>query len=405
SNSNGGSPIAHITTNVFTVIEGFLEEANSSGMSTFDNYAKISTSNNFPPFQGSGIPSTQITLATTNSPQKSGPKGATIIIDNGDWHCYKATNLTAERNNNKIIADGKIEEYAYDYGVQECGTNLIGSYEFHNATMGDNLVLEQPNTAFFSDSSGVKTALKTYEFLVNRYGGQLEDAFGPSWRAIQEPYINDAANKVGSNMFVMDASGTVELSVGSNDLYDFNSLSKNDILKGTLWSSPGASAANKNWCKIVNIPKGVSSSALQYQTVIATNCARSTVRYCDATSGYSAGNYPAVPPVAWDDGLKNDAQITSDEQYRRNAQGHWGAKNAQNAFIPEFKSAIIPIIGYSKPRSDGKVNNAGHSSWAGHEGHCQNVMGASHTMVGIASRDAKPKAKSGIQAFWAQDFK
>ena len=349
--------------------------------------------------------STPIQLSIASFPNKGGSKKATIIIETGGWHCYKATNLVAERNNNKIIVDGKIEEYAYDYNVQECGANLIASYEFNNATMGADLVLEQPNTAFFIDSLGAKTPLRTYEYLVNSYSDQLKDAFGPAWRTIQLPYINDAANKVGSSMFVMGSNGEIELSVSSHDLYDFNSLSQSSILNGTLWGSPSGSAASKNWCKIVNIPKGVSSSALQYQTVIATNCARSTQRYCDAHGSEPAGDYPAVSPVAWDDGLKNDAQITSDEQYRRNAQGHWGARNAQNAFIPEFKSAIIPIIGYSEPRTDGKVNNAGHNSWAGHEGHCQNVMGAGHTMVGIASRDAKPIAKSGIQAFWAQDFK
>ncbi|ELB2803288.1 hypothetical protein QNF09_004664 [Vibrio alginolyticus] len=402
SNPNNSGPIV-LKGNVFTVIEGFLEDANSSGMSTFSNYAKISTSNNFPLFQGSDIPSTPITL-TTNSHQKSGPKGATIIIDNGDWHCYKATSLIAERNNNKIIVDGKIEEFSYNYRIQECGSNLISSYEFHNATMDDNLLLEQPNTAFLTGSSGVKMPLRTYEFLVNRYKEQLEGDFGPSWRAIQEPYIHDAANKAGNTMFVMDASGEIELSVTSKDIYDFNSLNKNDLLKGTLWGSPGASASSKNWCKIVNIPKGLSSSAIQYQTVIATNCARSTARYCDASKNDPSGIYPAVAPVSWDDTSKNNAQLNSDEQYSQNKQGHFVIRSAQqNVFLTEFKSAIIPIIGYTTPRNDGKANNAGVYSWAGHEGHCQNVMNTNHTKVGVASRDTQPK-KSGIQSYWTQDF-
>lgn len=239
------------------------------------------------------------------------------------------------------------------------------------------------------------------------YADQLKNNFGPAWWKIQEPYILEAANKVGNNLFSMNSIGIVNLLVPNNntDVYDFDTLSANDVLNGTLWGAPSGHAASQNWCKIVNIPKGVSNNAIKYQTVIATNCARSTVRYCDGHGGFKVGDYPAVSPVAWSDKLKRDAQITSDEQYKRNAQGHWGARNAQNAFIPEFKSAIIPIIGYSEPRNDGKVNNAGHNSWAGHEGHCQNVMGSGHTMVGVASRDAKPLAKPGIQAFWAQDFR
>ncbi|WP_017630760.1 CAP domain-containing protein, partial [Vibrio sp. 624788] len=230
--------------------------------------------------------------------------------------------------------------------------------------------------------------------------------FGDSWLGILSQNLMSEATVSGKKLFTVDSNGNVKLSfTSSNNLVDFNSLNKQDILSGHIFGgAPGVGVASQNWCKIVNIPKGVSSSALQYQTVIATNCARSTVRYCDATTGYSAGNYPAVPPVAWDDASKNNAQLNSDEQYNKNKLGHFVALSAgQNAFVLESKSAITPIIGYTAPRSDGQVNNAGHSSWAGHEGHCQNVMGASHTKVGIASRDTQP-AKSGIQSYWTQDF-
>ncbi|MEZ8799539.1 hypothetical protein OA7_0014765 [Vibrio cyclitrophicus 1F53] len=398
--------------NIFTVINGLLENANASQNSTFKHYDKIAVSNNVPLFGGADIVNTQIQFSTSPSPAIGGPAKATIIIQNGnEWHCYKSTQLSAQRDANVLTVDGNIAEYAYGYSAtgQKCSNNLLASYEFKNAKMDAKLKLAQVGTVFSIDSSGAKSALHTYEFLAKAYGEQLEDSFGPAWLSIQGPHIVAAANNAGNALFNVDNNGLITLSVSNNvntDVYDFNALTGSKILDGTVFgSSPGGSVASKNWCKIVNIPKGVTSSAIEYQTVIATNCARSTARYCDSHGKDPAGVYPAVSPVAWNDSLKTDAQITSDEQYNRNAQGHWGHLNAQNAFVLESKSAIIPIIGYTEPRTDGNKNNAGHSSWAGHEGHCQNVMGAGHTIVGIASRDAKPSAKAGIQSFWAQDFK
>ncbi|MDD1829570.1 CAP domain-containing protein [Photobacterium sp. ZSDE20] len=393
--------------NVFTLIEGFLEEANSSGISTFENTDKVSTLTDLPSFQGSDIPSTQITLTTTKYPTMSGFNNATVIEDdNGLWNCYKATNLTAERNNNKIIADGKIEKYKFDYNANMCTNILEFSYSFNNATIDEELKLEQPNTVFSQDQSGNNTPIQTYYFIAQEYGKQLIDNYGDSWLGVFSQNLISEATVSGNQLFKINSNGHITLSpTSSSHLIDFNSLNKQDILSGRLFSgAPGVGAASPNWCKIVNIPEGVSASAIQYQTVIATNCARSTVRYCDAHGSDPAGNYPAVAPVAWDDTSKNNAQLNSDEQYNKNKQGHFVMHSAgQNAFVLEAKSAIIPIIGYSTPRNDGKTNNAGAPSWAGHAGHCQNVMNASHTKVGVASRDAQP-TKSGIQSYWTQDF-
>ncbi|MEZ8311809.1 CAP domain-containing protein [Vibrio splendidus] len=396
--------------NIFAVINGLLEKANVSQNSIVKHYDKITVSNNVPLFRGADIVNTHIQFSTSPLPAKGGPAKATIIIQNGnDWHCYKSTQLSAQRDANVLTVDGDIAEYAYDYTAQQCGKYLVASYVFKNAKMDAKLKLTQAGTTFSIDSSGSKNALYTYEFLAKAYGDQLEDSFGHAWLSIQGPHILAAAKNTGDALFNVDNHGLVTLSVGSSvntDVYDFKALTGSQILDGTVFGgNPGGNVASENWCKIVNIPKGVTSSALEYQTVIATNCARSTPRYCDAHGKDPAGVYPAVSPVAWDDSLKTDAQITSDEQYNRNAQGHWGSRNAQNAFVLESKSAIIPIIGYTEPRTDGNKNNAGHSSWAGHEGHCQNVMRAGHTIVGIASRDTNPSAKAGIQSFWAQDFK
>ncbi|MEZ8420706.1 hypothetical protein AB6C77_25550, partial [Vibrio splendidus] len=356
--------------NVFTLIEGFLEEANSSGVSTFENTDKISTSTKLPSFQGADISSTPITLITSKYPTMSQVNGATVIEnDNGEWHCYKATNLIAERSNNKIIANGKIEKYEFDYSANTCTNTLEYSYSFNNAIIDEELKLDQPNTVFSLDQSGSSTPIKTYEFIAKKYGEQLTSNFGDSWLGILSQNLISEATVSGNKLFTVDSNGNVTLSfTSSNNLVDFNSLNKQDILSGRIFGgAPGVGVASQDWCYIVNIPQGVSASAIQYQTVIATNCARSTVRYCDATNGYSAGNYPAVSPIAWDHVSKNNAQLNSDEQYNQNKQGHFVARSAgQNAFVLESKSAIIPIIGYTEPRSDGKVNNAGHMSWAGH---------------------------------------
>lgn len=154
--SSNVSPLPQVKSNIFTVINGFLDKANSTGKSSFGQFEKISVSNSIPLFKGVNIPSTPIQLLISPFPAKGGSKQATVIIETGGWHCYKSTDLVAERNNKKIIVDGKIEEYAYDYSVQQCGDKLIASYEFHNATMDANLKLEQPNTAFFIDSAELK---------------------------------------------------------------------------------------------------------------------------------------------------------------------------------------------------------------------------------------------------------
>jgi len=65
---------------------------------------------------------------------------------------------------------------------------------------------------------------------------------------------------------------------------------------------------------------------------------------------------------------------------------------AQNAFVLAAEQAIVPVFGYTHQRNDGKVNNSGANSWAGHMGHCQNVMAQGHTKVGVAwaISDLKP---------------
>ena len=122
---------------------------------------------------------------------------------------------------------------------------------------------------------------------------------------------------------------------------------------GHAWSGK----ADENWCRIVNIPSDVSSNSIKYQSVIATNCARSSQRYCDAHGSSSLGGiFPSAPPVAWDDSTASNAQLNSDEQYRRNQQGHFIVNSsAQNAFVVSLNSAIGPIFGYTDPRTDGKI--------------------------------------------------
>ncbi|MCG9660341.1 CAP domain-containing protein [Vibrio mediterranei] len=386
--------------NVFVVIEGLLEH----GQSDVDIYSKIKVPDTYPLFQGDNIASSPIELYSSRG------KSSIVIIQNeSDWHCYHADNLVAERRNHKLYVDGKLSEYKYDYSskgssptAQTCTNTLVQSYQFENAVMKSDLTLEESDTVVYADPNGSRPLSKSF-FIMSRYAQQLADNFGKSWVGIQGKYIIRAAREVGQDLFSVSSNGKVSLVVDdalTSQVYDFTQLDKDSLLHGTLWDGiPGsADAASENWCKIVNMPMGVSAKAIQYQTVIGTNCARSTPRYCD-----NVGTYPASAPVGWDDDVAQSAQKNSDMQYKKDKQGHYFVQDDQNVFVLHAKSAITPIIGYYHPREDGKVNNAGKLSWAGHEGHCQNVMSKEHVSVGMGYKPTKP-VEPDVMSYWTQDL-
>ncbi|SON52072.1 CAP domain-containing protein [Vibrio tapetis] len=386
-----------LKSNMIFAIEGLVEKGGA-----INPYSSIPVNANLPAFKGGDTPKVDITIPVP-----------TIIIDNGsnlvnDWHCYEAVGLTAQRKNHQLFVDGVISEYRYDMKTNACSSESLGTYVFNNAVFDNALTFATVGSVVTKNKSGIEVNLPTYQFIALAYGHQSKQRFGDAWELMQRNKIDAAAKDVGARMFALDASsGNIHLNLGSlnNDaLIDFASLDKHQILNGSIWGMAGQGVADEKWCKIVNIPDDLSQESIKYQSIISTNCARSTLRYCDLFgSSFSSGNYPSVPPIAWDNGTASNAQLNSDEQYRRNAQGHFVVNSAgQNAFVLSSNTAISPIFGYTSPRSDGKVNDAGLNSWAGHAGHCQNVMNSKHTKMGIGYKSSKSDLAK--MSYWTQDF-
>ncbi|MCZ8499246.1 hypothetical protein O9929_19640 [Vibrio lentus] len=63
---------------------------------------------------------------------------------------------------------------------------------------------------------------------------------------------------------------------------------------------------------------------------------------------------PPVAPIAWDSNTESNAQLNSDEQYRRDAQGHFLCCEQFLAGMAcsFIELAVIPIWLQQSPRSD-----------------------------------------------------
>ncbi|NOJ03333.1 CAP domain-containing protein [Vibrio splendidus] len=398
SSSTSQQPdIKALSNNMIFAIEGFVDTT-----APIRNYSSISVKNELPAFKGGDTQKVDVDIAVP-----------TIVIDNGsnfvnDWHCYETTGLSAQRKSHQLLVDGTISEYRYDMQSNACSSELLGSYVFNDAVFDSSLEFKTVGSVVSKDENGVESNLPTYDFIAQAYGEQSKERFGDSWELLQRDKINAAAKEVGASIFELNtSSGKIDLDLGqlnSDTLIDFASLDTNQLLNGAIWGMPGQGVADEKWCRIVNIPEDLSQNSIKYQSVISTNCARSAQRYCDAFgSSFSSGNYPPAAPIAWDSNTASNAQLNSDEQYRRDAQGHFVVNSSgQNAFVLSSNSVVIPIFGYTSPRSDGQVNNAGLNSWAGHEGHCQNVMNSRHTKMGIGYKVSK--SDTSKMSYWTQDF-
>ncbi len=389
--------IKGLKSNMIFAIEGLVEKGG-----VVNNYSSIPVKASLPAFKGGDTQRVDITIPAP-----------TIIIDNGsnlvnDWHCYEAVALSAQRKNHQLLVDGVLSEYRYDMKTNACSNENLGTYVFNNAVFNSSLAFATVGSVIMKDKSGTETNLPSYQFIAQAYANLSKEQFGHAWELMQRKKIAAAAKEAGATMFALDASSgriRLDLSLLNNDfVIDFATLDKNQILNGSIWGMPGQGVADEKWCQIVNIPDDLSSDSIKYQSVISTNCARSTQRYCDSYgSSFSSGLFPAVPPVAWDNDTASNAQLNSDEQYRRDAQGHFVVNSAgQNAFVLSTNTAISPVFGYTNPRSDGKVNNAGLNSWSGHAGHCQNIMNSKHTKMGVGYKTSK--TDSAKVSYWTQDL-
>ncbi|WP_114787579.1 CAP domain-containing protein [Vibrio tetraodonis] len=382
--------------NMIFAIEGLVDKGGS-----VSNYSSIPVKPRLPAFKGANTRKVNINIPTP-----------TIIIDNDsrwvhDWHCYQAVGLSAQRVNNQLLVDGTFSEYRYDMDANTCTSEHLATYVFNNAVFTSSLVFESFGSVTSKTQQGSEQTLPTYHFIALAHANQLQTNFGSAWEQMQRPQIAAAAKNAGASIFQLnDSSGEITLDISQLDndvVIDFASLDKSQILSGSIWGMPGQGAADKRWCRIVNIPDDLSHSSIKYQSVIATNCARSTQRYCDQSEQSAAGIYPPVSPIAWDSDTANNAQLNSNEQYKLDEIGHFVVNSmAQNSALITSSSAIRPIFGNGKKRSDGQVNNAGADSWAGHPGHCQNVMSHHRTKMGIGFR--QDRSDSSKMFYWTQDF-
>ena len=399
SDNNNLNPISKsLSGNIIFAIEGLMEKNN--GLSRYNSSIKVNAT--IPAFNGKDTARVNITIPSP-----------TIVRHNDsrflkDWHCYQSDGLAAQRKNKRLVLDGVLSEYRYDNSIGACSNERLATYSFQNAVFESSLVFNSSASIKVKTKAGAEQQLPTYQFIATAYGEQSKVYFGNAWEKMQRNKIRSAAADAGASMFVLNpSSGEINLDVSklsSPIIIDFASLDKKQVLNGSVWGMPGQGKADERWCRIVNIPSDVNSNSIKYQSVIATNCARSSQRYCDAHGSFSLGGiFPAAPPVAWDDSTAGNAQLNSDKQYRRNQQGHFiFNSSAQNSFVVSLNSAIGPIFGYTDPRTDGKNNNAGKNSWTGHEGHCQNVMNQRYTRMGIGHR-ASGSAPSQ-RSYWTQDF-
>lgn len=308
-----------------------------------------------------------------------------------DWFKYATKgDLTLSRDANGLTINGEIT-------ISDYYNKSAHTFVFSNVRIDDTLKVVG---RILQDGKILKSAI----ILTNQVSDNLSSHFGEGWAEMQMPAINAALVKY-PNLLKVDKGNvkfdSVELSNAEVDglLVDYNKH-KGEILDATIFgNSPGNGNADVRWTKIVNIPSDVSEKTIQIQSVIATNAARSTARYCNGHGSFKAGNYPAVSPVSWSADLASKAMVNSNRQVNQ-GQGHWTPEYqvAQNVFVLSSFSAITPIIGYQKPRL---TNNAGRLSFTGHEGHCQNVMGKSHTEVGVAW------LANGTHhlSFWTQNLK
>jgi len=127
----------------------------------------------------------------------------------------------------------------------------------------------------------------------------------------------------------------------------------------------------------------------------AINAVRAQGQTCGTTS------YPAVPALTWNTKLETAAYLHSKDMAERNYFAHdtpegvspWDRMKAQG--YSSF-SAAGENIAAGQPTLEAVIKG-----WVNSPGHCQNLMSASFTEVGMGRFD---KAGSTYGVYWTQDF-
>lgn len=155
------------------------------------------------------------------------------------------------------------------------------------------------------------------------------------------------------------------------------------------------------------IPALSEVEIINYLTLI--NNARSVARSCGGT-----GNFPAVPAVAWSDKLYKAAYEHSQDLSRSDTFSHDGSGTASDwsGFALGKKSTMADRVAtyhyswswLSENISAGTARDNPQQavdSWLESSGHCQNIMSANVTEVGMAV-SINPNSK--YTNYWTQNF-
>lgn len=362
--------------------------------------------------------STNLDLAGLDIPLVNIDMPSPTLIELPAFHCYETNNLAVKKEGRELYIDGVISEYdalikngAGNNVTASCTNKKLNEYSFKNTVVNEDLIVESIDSVSYEDSTNANTVfLPTYQFSALVYEQRLKSNFGHAWALMQNEHINNAAKELGNHLFVSSLR-TIDLDISgltSEVLIDFDSLDKVQLLNGAIWGMPGQGVADQRWCKIVNLPDNSNSDTLKYQAVIATNCARSTKRWCN-TLNPSDIALNAAPPVAWSDSTAAAAQITADaEKIQFVNSGSKYQSLLPNVSSVASYSAITPLFGYGDPvdtNAYGQSNNAGLSSQAGRTASCQAMMNPSHTEMGLGyAHHLILNSNYSLHSFWTQTF-
>lgn len=141
--------------------------------------------------------------------------------------------------------------------------------------------------------------------------------------------------------------------------------------------------------------KATPTTANSYEAEVLrlTNQARATARRCGGTK-----TYPAVGPLTWNGSLGYAARAHSRDMAKRSYFSHTSKDGTSF-------STRISQTGY-RWHAVGENIAAGYPSasevvkgWLGSPGHCENIMSASYTQLGVGYATGGPYG-----TYWTQDF-
>jgi uncharacterized protein YkwD len=144
-----------------------------------------------------------------------------------------------------------------------------------------------------------------------------------------------------------------------------------------------------------NVPRAGSAAAVRHDILELVNTARTQGRRCGSR------RFPAVAALVLDDALTRAAAAHSSDMARHDAFDHAGSDGSTPA-------QRVERAGYGDHKLVGENIAAGAMTpaevmqgWLASPGHCENIMDARFTQIGIAFAE-NAKSRSGV--FWTQDF-